>query len=144
MISLQIPPHLGPLLVKHHGNAIGKLGLLRHRHYMVYLDALGHVHAQVVGARQRGHVLQRLGVEDADDGLGAADEYEALVDADTVGVGGAALHPLVQQAPRTELHQMALPRDGVRALRTHPCRRPPHRSRCPANHPEWRSDPSGE
>lgn len=110
--------HLGSLLVKNHGNAVRKFGLLRHRHNVIDLDALGHVHAQVVGPRQGGHILQRGRVEDPNNGLGTAHENEALVDAEAVGVAGAALHPLVQQAAGAELHQMTLTRDGVRALRT--------------------------
>lgn len=109
--------HLGSLLVKNHGNAVRKLGLLRHRHYVIDLDALGHIHAQVVGAWQGGHILQRGRVEDPNDGLGTTHENEALVDAEAVGVAGAALHPLVQQAAGAKLHQMSLTRDGVRALR---------------------------
>lgn len=89
--------YLGALLVKDHGNAVGKLGLLWHRHYVIDLYALSHIHAQIVGTRQCGHIFQCGRIEDAYDGLGTTDQYETFINANAIGVCGATLHPLVQQ-----------------------------------------------
>jgi len=109
--------YLRALLVKDHGNAVWKLGLLWHRHNVINLNALRDIHAQIMGSRERRHVFQGGRIEDAYDGLGTTDENEAFVDTNAVGVAGTTLHPLVEQTPWAELNQMTLSGDGICALR---------------------------
>lgn len=90
--------HLRALLIEDHGNAVGKLGLLWHRHNVINLYALCHIHAQIMCTRQCGYIFQRGGIEDAYNGLSTTDQNKTFVHTNAIGIGGATLHPLVEQA----------------------------------------------
>lgn len=103
-------------LVEHHGNGVGIFGGRRHIGDVIDVHALRHVHAQVVGARQCGHIFEILRAEHAHNRFGTSDQNVFAAYAQTIGGQCAARYPFVQHPAAVELHQMAVACDGIGAF----------------------------
>ena len=77
--------HPGVLLVVRHGAGVRVLGVVGVGGHVGDGQALGHVHAQVVGPRQRRDELQRGGGEAPHDPLGTPNEDKLLAHGETIG-----------------------------------------------------------
>ena len=79
--------HAGVLLVVGHGAGVGVLGVVGVGGHVGDGQALGHVHAQVMGPRQGRDELEAGGGEASHDPVCAADEDKLLAHRETIGTG---------------------------------------------------------